>query len=271
MLNVIHGALQGLLHTSGHIDPLDAHVCFETPTEDWVASLTQPSIDFFLFDVTENTEKREGSPQLSINGSRAERRMPPRRIDLWYMVSVVTSDVADEHELLWRVLATLLRHEQFPGEVLPDPLRAMTPPMTGRVATASETRNLLDVWSAIGTKPRPAICYVLTASMDLALSIEAPLVLTRTARYHRMAADTAPRVGVHVGGVVRDASGRPVPAVRVTPRGSGLGAVTDASGRFALHSMPEGPLRLRVARAGGPVRELEVTVPAESYDIVFDG
>jgi hypothetical protein len=156
--------------------------------------------------------------------------------------------------------------------VLPEPLRAMTPPMIGRVASAAETRNLIDIWSTLGAKPRPAICYVVTASMDLALSIEAPLVLTRTARYRRMAvADTAPRVGVHVGGVVRDAAGRPVPSIRVSPRGSGRGAVTDASGRYALHSMPEGPLRLRVAREGGPVRELEVTVPAESYDIVFDG
>jgi hypothetical protein len=273
MLNVIHQALETLLRVRGQIDSLDVDVSFDVPTEDRIASLGRPTVDLFLFDVGENTDKRETNPQLNINGGRAERRMPPRRIDLWYMVSVLTTDVGDEHVLLWRVLATLLKYEQFPPEVLPDALQSLPVPMTGRLANADETRNLVDIWSALGTSPRPALCYVLTAPLDLALSIDGPLVLTRTARYRQIGSGAVQsgRPVVHIGGIVRDASGRPLPAVRVLASGSALGAVTDIEGRYALRGLPEGRVTLHIARDGGSTRKVQVEIPSESYDIVLDG
>jgi hypothetical protein len=273
MLNTIHAALDTLLRNEGKIDAFDVDVSFDVPSDAWVGSVTKPTIDLFLFDVSENTDKRETNPQLNVNGGRAERRMPPRRIDLWYMVSVLTTEVADEHELLWRVLAILLRYERFPSEVLPDSLRSLAPPMSARMATRDESPNLLDLWSALGAKPRPALCYVLTAPLDLALSIEAPLVLTRTARYRRMTLDAeiARDVGVQIGGTVRDAAGRPLASVRVVPRGSGMGAVTGLDGRYALHGLSEGRMTLRIVRDGGAPRDVEFDVPGVSYDIVLDG
>src|SRR5215471_11999682 len=105
MLNDIHRAVRQLLHSYGRIDPLDVDVKFDTPSDEWVSSLTRPTISIFLFDVQENTEKRESDMQLLRRNGKAERRMPPRRIDLCYMVSALTADVEDEHELLWHVLA----------------------------------------------------------------------------------------------------------------------------------------------------------------------
>ena len=273
MLSTIHQALETLLRTRGGIDPLDVDVSFDVPSDERISTLAMPTVDLFLFDVGENTEMRETNPHLNINGGRAERRMPPRRIDLWYMVSVLTTDVGDEHQLLWRVLATLLKHDELPADVLPDALRSVAPPLAGRLARADESRNLVDIWSALGTKPRPSLCYILTAPMDLSLSIEAPLVLTRTARYRQMGAgpDRASGVGVHIGGIVRDGTGRPLGSVRVLPAGSGIGAVTDAQGRYSLRGVPSGRLTLRVVRDGGAPREVQVEIPGESYDIVLDG
>jgi hypothetical protein len=270
MLTAVHSALENLIRSGGQVEPLDADVRFERPDDDWVASLTQPTVDFFLFDVRENVERRETNLQLQFKNGRAERRMPPRRIDLAYMVSVLTTEVADEHELLWRVLATLLKHQELPDDALPEPMRGLGG-ASGRLATPQDAFNLLDIWSAIGTRPRPALCYVLTAPLDLAFTFDSPLVLTRTARHYRVAGGHEPRVAVHIGGVVRDRDDRPLAGVEVTPVGSARTAVTDAEGRYRLHSLPEGRRRLRVGGGGIRPREIDITVPADHYDIVIDG
>src|ERR1041384_3460251 len=119
MLNTLHTALDNVIRSEGRIDVLDADVRFERPDDDWVGSLTQPAVNFFLFDVRENVERRETNLQLQFKNGRAQKRLPPRRIDLAYMVSVLTTVVADEHELLWRVLGTLLKHEEPPEVGVP--------------------------------------------------------------------------------------------------------------------------------------------------------
>jgi hypothetical protein len=273
MLNDVNIALQTLLRDRGLIDPRDVEIRFDVPSEEWAGSLTRPTINLFLFELHENTEKRDGAPQTSINGGRAERRMPPRRIDLQYMVSVLTADVEDEHQLLWRVMATLMKYQQFPPEVLPESLRTIAPPMVARIAAKDESRNLLDIWSALGTEPRPAICYVVTAPMDLSTAIEAPLVLTRTARYRRIAPGLDPTrdVGIQIGGTVRRRTGAPVADVMVSPLGSALGSMTAADGRFVLSGVQEGQIKLIVTKDGQEQKTISVRVPGESYDIVLDG
>jgi hypothetical protein len=271
MLNVINTALETLLRERGQLDPIDIDVRFDLPSDDWVSSLTRPTVNMFLFELHENTEKRDSAPQTTVTNGKAERRMPPRRIDLQYMVSVLTADIQDENELLWRVMATLMKYPQFVPELLPDPLRAIAPPMVARVASRDESRNMLDIWSSVGTEPHPSLCYIVTAPMDLALTFDSPLVLTRTARYRSLASVGNPsRVGVQIGGTVRSRGGQPVADVLVRPQGSALGSVTAADGRFVLRGVPEGQLRLTVVRDGHP-QTVEVQVPAESYDIVLDG
>jgi hypothetical protein len=274
MLNAINQAFASLLREKGLIDPLDVDVRFEVPSEEWVESLTRPTVNAFLFEVYENTDKRDSAPVTTINGGRAERRMAPRRIDLMYMVSVVTADVEDENELLWRVLATLMKHQQFPSDVLPDSIRGVTPPLTARIAGKEEARNTIDIWSALGTEPRPTICYIVTAPLDLAVAIDAPLVLTRTARYRRVGAragQPAHDVGVQIGGFVRNRAGEPVANVMVSPNGADHGSVTKADGQYVLRGVTEGTLRLTVKKDGREQKTVEVHVPGASYDIVLDG
>ena len=274
MLNAINQAFASLLRERGLIDPLDVDVRFDVPSEEWVESLTRPTVNAFLIELRENTEKRDNAPVTAINGGRAERRMAPRRIDLMYMVSVVTADIEDENELLWRVLATLMKHQQFPSDVLPDSLRGVTPPLVARIAAKDEARDTVDIWSALGTEPRPTICYIVTAPMDLAVAIDAPLVLTRTARYRRTGAragQPAHDIGVQIGGFVRNRAGEPVANVLVSPNGAEHGCVTRADGQYVLRGVSEGPLRLTVRKDGREQKTVEVHVPGASYDIVLDG
>lgn len=244
---------------------------FETPSRDWIYSLTRPVIDFFLFDLKENTDLRQTSFQNSRGNGKAMRRMSPRRMDLYYMVTAFSTVVEDEHLLLWRTLVTLMKHAQFPPETLSESLRAADPPIATRVAQPDDGPSLVDLWSALEAAPHPALVYVVTAPLDLEIALESPLVLTRTARYTGRAGEPALELGTHIGGVVRDRQGRPLAGARVNVEGSAAqGSVTNSEGEFVLYSLPSGAATLQVSPPTGPRRRVTVEIPSERYEIVLD-
>ncbi len=271
MLTNISQALKELLWSGGQIDSQEVDIRFDAPTKDWVTSLTRPTIDLFLFDVQENTEKRETNVQTVRSNGKAERRLPPRRFDLRYMVSALTTEIEDEHQLLWRVLTTLMKYQQLPQEVLPESLRLLEPPLTTRIGNREEGGNFLDIWSALGTPPHPALCYIVTAPLDLDIAIQAPIVLTRTARYGRTTGnDVLMETAIHIGGVVRSKKGQPVDGLNVNLDSSAAdGSTTDDNGRYVL-SVPGGPISLNVLQHGRIQKRVKLQVPSESYDIVLD-
>jgi hypothetical protein len=271
MLTNISHALQQLLWSLGQIDSQEVDVRFEAPTKDWIASLTRPTINLFLFDVQENTEKRETNMRTVRSNGIAERRLSPRRFDLRYMVSALSTEIEDEHELLWRVLSTLMKYQQLPPEVLPETLRSLEPPLTTRIGNREEGGNFLDIWSALGTPPHPALCYIVTAPLDLDIAIQAPIVLTRTARYGRTTGnDVLMETAIHIGGVVRSKEGRPLDGLNVKLDSSANnGSTTDDSGRYVLR-VPGGPVSLSVLQHGKIQKRVKLRVPSESYDIVLD-
>jgi hypothetical protein len=183
MLPEINQALQRLLYEWGHIPDDEVDIRFEAPTKDWIESLTRPTIDVFLRDVQENTELRRVDYQMTRNNTRARLELPPRRIELHYMISAITTELEDEHRLLWRTMTTLMRYPNFPAETLPEALRDVEPPLSGRALQPEDGSRALDLWSALGAPPRPTLSYVLTAPLFLDRSIDAPLVLTRSVRY----------------------------------------------------------------------------------------
>jgi uncharacterized protein DUF4255/carboxypeptidase family protein len=273
MLNDIHNALQRLLYDHGRMDAAEIDVKFEAPAKEWAGSLTRPTVNLFLFDIRENTEKRETNMQTIRGNGKAERRMAPRRIDLRYMVSALTTHVEDQHQLLWRLLSTLMKHPKLPDDVLPESLRLLDPPITTRVEEKDDSTRFLELWNAFATPPRPALSYIVTAPLDLEIAIEAPLVLTHTARY-RFAGSLESEVEkvVHIGGVVRNRSGQPVPDITVKLANSGLdGTRTDAAGQFVLRGVSQGIITLTALQPGGVEKRVQVNVPSESYDILLDG
>ncbi len=283
MLLALHTTLQRLLYERGQIDPREVALTFEAPTRERIDRLTRPTINLFLFDLQENTEMRRGDFERTRSNGRAERRAPPRRFDLRYMVSALTTAIEDEHELIWRVLLTLVRHPQFPAELLSDELRSLEPAPVTKVSQSDEGQRLSGVWTALGVPFHPSLYYVVTVPVDMNMVIESPLVLTRTARYTRTHADgVSPEVGVQIGGVVRNAEGLPLTNVRVSLEGrAASGSETDAEGRFVLAGVPSGKVELRVTSVGGMHKIVMVEVPhpgsgagldiAQPYDIVLDG
>lgn len=272
MFGGLHTSLERLLYERGRIDPQEVDVRFEAPTKEWTASLLMPTVNLYLFRVEENTDlRRTDFTSTKANGT-ATRRMPPRRIDLHYMVSVLSTSVVDEHELLWRTLRTLMKHAEIPAEMLAEGLLQSDVPVTTRVAQSDDETKLLDVWSGLEAVPRPALTYVVTVPIDTDISIDAPLVLTRMVRYARFKGDEVePHTRYHIGGIIRDKGGVPVGGAHVTVEGSGVEAsVSDSEGRFVLVGVPTGKVKLKVVSSGKAPRSVPVTVPSSSYDVILD-
>jgi len=267
----LHEVLARLVYERGGISPNEVDVRFDPPRREWVGALTRPTLDFFLYDVRENVDLRHADLHANRRNGSTSFKLPARRFDLRYMVSAITSQVADEHLLLWRTLALLLRYSTFPVELLTPELRTLEPQVSAQVQRPETDSQFTDLWSGLEVHPRPALMYVVTAPIDLDVVIEAPLVLTRTAHYMAKH-DRTQRFDstVHIGGVLRDAARRPVVGARVGIEGrSSAPTTTDAEGRFVLVGVPQGKLDVRVTRDDGPSQVLSVTVPSDEYELVI--
>jgi hypothetical protein len=272
MLPDLHAGLAQLLYVQGKIPEDDVDVRFEAPRRDWVASLTRPTVDLFLFDVRENTELRQANLQAARTSGSNTYRVPPRRFDLRYMVTALTTVPEDEHMLLWRTLVTLIKYPELPENLIPASIRGLEPPVVTQIKKPEETSELTDLWSGLEEKPHPALLYVVTVPLDLDLEVTAPLVLTRTARYQRVTDPGRPLdLYTHIGGRVADRHGKRVSGVAVSLAGRARDAVvTDTRGQFTLPDIPHGRVTLRVTPPGGSERTMEVDVPSDSYDLIID-
>jgi hypothetical protein len=197
-------------------------------------------------------------------------RMLPRRFDLRFMVSAITSVIEDEHLLLWRALVTLMKYPTIPPELVPEAVRVYDLPVATKVTKPNDSPRPLDIWSALETPPRPALLYIVTLPVDLDVKLESPLVLTRTARYLRTRDGGSAEQGVHIGGVVRDREGNPLAGARVAAAGKVFEATTSAEGEFVLPDVGAGPVTLRVAREGRPEKHVTFDIPSDRYEIVLD-
>lgn len=183
-IQALPDALSELLSKFGEIGKPEIGVSIEAPTKEWIASLTQPTINFFLFDIRENTEKREVNPQVFRRMAEKEggRKMPPRRMDLSYLVSVFASDAQDELALMWRLTATLMHYPVLPEEVMPEELKQelqrMDVQITARLHEKESGRDLLEWWTALGVTPRASLHYVVTVPLDLERELKSKLVLS---------------------------------------------------------------------------------------------
>src|SRR5471032_142163 len=109
MIQDVDETLKELLVQKVPIDLSVIDITFDTPTKDWSAAVTKPTINLFLYEVRENLELRSSERTFIRNGNTAVESRAPVRVDLAYLITVWTTDISDEHQLLGRVLAALLQ------------------------------------------------------------------------------------------------------------------------------------------------------------------
>jgi hypothetical protein len=270
MLTDLHATLRTLLYDRGLVDRVDVDIAFDAPAKSWITGRTRPTLNFFLYDIEENTDLRNTGMQTSRGNGVGSHRMPPRRFDLRFMVSAITTVIEDEHLLLWRALVTLMKHPTIPAELVPEAAKVYDLPVATKVTKPNDSPRALDIWSALEAPPRPALLYTVTLPVDLEVAIESPLVLTRTTRYLRAHGAVAAEQGVHIGGVVRDGTGRPLAGARVTADGRAFEATTGDDGEFVLPNVGAGPVTLRVSRDGRREKRVTFDIPSDRYEIVVD-
>lgn len=96
-------------------------VAFDPPNKPWIAALKGPCVNFFLFDIKENTHRRDVMYEevRNADGVVVARRPPPLRYDLHYTVTVWAPKVLAEHKVLAAVLRCFSGMDVLPRDMLP--------------------------------------------------------------------------------------------------------------------------------------------------------
>src|SRR3989441_12248788 len=116
-----------------------ADIAFDAPNKEWSSRRNTPTVDLYLYDIREDLDQREVMWE-DIRGDASnsrlvtERRPPPRRFKLSYLVTAWTQRPEDEHRLLSSLLACLLRNPTIPAEAPPRALVEARPPILLHIA-----------------------------------------------------------------------------------------------------------------------------------------
>ncbi len=285
MLNELDDLIKKLLVQGVPLDTSEIDVVFDAPTSEWKSSLARPTVNCYLYHIIENHELRRtdwelnrapnGRPDGSVSHGISRRRMP-YRMDASYMITAWANAVEDEHRLLWRVLAALMRYNTIPQEMLEGELDNQAWALPIKVAQPEAVfKNPSDFWSGMEVHVKPGINMVITVALDPERYVEMPLVLTR--RVKVFPADD-PTKGyelptIQFGGWVMRPEGdtsRPVADAEVLIVEQARTAQTDNYGRFKFDHVPHGRYTLRVT-SGSEQSERQVDVPGDDYDLVLDG
>jgi len=156
-----------------------ADVAFDAPTKDWSSRRNTPTVDLYLYDIREDLEQREVMWEDIRGDARdprlvTERRPPPRRFKLSYLVTAWTQRPEDEHRLLSALLGCFLRHPTMPADALSGALvQARQPIMLNIALPPPQDRSISDVWSALGGELKPSLDLVVNAPFEIKVGIPA--------------------------------------------------------------------------------------------------
>jgi hypothetical protein len=268
MLDALDESIKAVLRELGGLDPDEVDVAFDAPDREWAAKVGKPTVNCYLYDIRENLDLRaaEWSYKRQANGRSVEKKFVPRRFDLSYVCTAWTADVEDEHRLIWRVLATMIRCPEIPRIHLRGPLADLQWPVITEVAQPDGLlRDPADVWSALDNRIRPSINVVVTLPLEDSDPMGVPLVLTRRLRF-----DENGRTNefIQIGGVVSAEGGAPLADVVVRVRDHAYTTVSASDGRFWFTGLPAGSYTL-VADTGTITTQREIKIPGNEYDIVI--
>src|SRR5437899_1786752 len=156
-----------------------ADVAVDAPTKEWSSRRNTPTVDLYLYDIREDLEQREVMWEDIRGDARdprliTERRPPPRRFKLSYLVTAWTQRPEDEHRLLSALLGCFLRHPTLPADALSGTLvEARQPIMLNIALPPPQDRSLSDVWSALGGELKPSLDLVVNAPFEIKKALPA--------------------------------------------------------------------------------------------------
>ena len=157
------------------LDPDEVEVAFDAPTKEWASRRNAPTVDVYLYDIREDLRRRERGWLDEFDGNRVRaRHQPPRHFKLSYLVTAWTSRPEDEHRLLSALMASFVRFDALPRDVLTGSLAELGLPVPLTLALPPpEDRSFADVWTALGGELKPSIDLVVTAPVATGRAFDA--------------------------------------------------------------------------------------------------
>ena len=163
-------------------------VSFAAPDDQFSVKL--PAVDLFLYDVRENLELRSNDDVIARESNRTSVRFqPPVRVDASYLITAWpgaedgrAAASEDEHMLLSAVMRALLRFPKLPRELLRGSLARQDLPLPVSTLQPGRLQNLGEFWQALGGKPKAALNYTVTLSVDVSEPERQPLVTDKEIR-----------------------------------------------------------------------------------------
>lgn len=277
MIHDVDETIKQILYQDGRINRDDIDIVFDQPTGDWAATLRGPTINIYLYDLRENLEKRNTSQVMTErkDDGTGVRRWAPRRIDVSYLITVWARNPEDEHQLLWRVLQTLLpmsfiHPRNSVGAVRDQPL-----PIPVRAALPSDAvRNMPDLWGVMENQLKPSVNLLLTLALDPDKKLEAPLVLSTKLGFGQYDGNPNGEIGpaddvevYHIGGRVLEKDKPAGGGIRVNLVDHPREVETDADGRFVFPYMRPGKYAVEVTPEGKKSKKFNIEIPSDTYDL----
>jgi Pvc16 N-terminal domain len=163
-------------------------VSFAAPDDQFSVKL--PAVDLFLYDIRENLDLRSNDDVIERQADLTSiRYRPPVRIDASYLITAwpglgggQADSWEDEHKLLSAVMRTLLRFPRLPRELLKGSLASQELPLPVSTLQAGRLQSLGEFWQALGGKPKAALNYTVTLSVDVSEPERQPLVIDNEIR-----------------------------------------------------------------------------------------
>lgn len=162
-------------------------VSFATPDDQFPPqSVMLPAIDLFLYDIRENLDLRSNEVFYErLSDGTATRTLAPIRVDFSYLITAWPSEsvpdpAEDEHYMLGEVMRVLLKHKVIPEDLLQGELIDQHPPLPVTSLQPGKLQSLGEFWQAMGGKPKAALNYQVTLSVDIAKAEQVPLVTDKT-------------------------------------------------------------------------------------------
>jgi hypothetical protein len=178
--------------------PMPFDLSFAVPSRNFnPVSNTKPTVNFYLYDIRENTILRSNEPVIERRkDGTVSKKQPPARIQLYYCVTAWSpaqedasgTKTREEHKQLSRALIALIKHPNIPSDVLSGDLIDQVPPLPTTVILPDGMENAGQFWSALDGLLKPFLDYRVTISLDFHKTVESKIVASKTSAYGHMVA-----------------------------------------------------------------------------------
>ena len=156
---------QKYLTPENKTDQID--IVFNRPDKIWEGGVTKLTINLFLYDIRENLQLRTNERYITRNGTSGQEIYAATRMDFTYLISVwskasSTVEIEEEHEILGKVLTTLLSYPVLPPEVLKGEIAQQSQPPRAWIAQPEDTPKTWEFWGSNEWRLKAGISYRVT-------------------------------------------------------------------------------------------------------------